>query len=486
MFNYLFAKKHGGDFILRIEDTDNQREVEGATDYVLDSLEWIGIKPDEGFGVGGNFGSYKQSERLDIYKKYALELVENGFAYYAFDSADELNSIREQNKTSKIPFIYNYLSRVNLKNSISLSADEVSSRLKNGDPYVIRFKMPRDYNVSFNDIIRGNVLFNTDKLDDKVLFKSDGYPSYHLANVVDDHLMEISHVIRAEEWLPSTPLHILLYKAFGWDLPFFCHLPLVLGPDKQKLSKRHASKYNFPIFPFDWDYLQNGVESKALGFRDAGYESKALINYLVLLGWNPGNDIEYMSLDEMVNLFDLERVNKSGAVFDINKLKSVNSHYVKNLNYYTAVYMLGKYRNENNPMVDIKYGPEKTIKIVDMAKERAVFSKDLYSNVSFFFEPIFLADDVLVKNSDEFSEVMDIFLLSVNDIDWSADVIKYVLNNICDEKGFKLGKILPDLRLALTGGVSGPDLPNTMEVLGKNVTVERIISLLKTIKNNNQ
>jgi len=479
LFNYLFAKKHGGDFILRIEDTDKTREVEGAIDYITKSLKWLGFVPDESPEVGGNYGPYKQSDRLDIYKKYAHDLVKTGHAYYAFDTPEGLDAMRAKYESSKVMFIYNASTRDSMINSISMSAGDVEKKLEAGDAYVIRFKMPRNTEIRFDDKIRGWVTFSSDKLDDKILFKSDGYPTYHLANVVDDHLMEISHVIRAEEWLPSTPLHVLLYEAFGWDKPEFCHLPLVNGPDGKKLSKRHAAKYGFPIFPMDWDYVQDGKAAHASGFKDAGYEADALLNFLALLGWNPGGDKEYMSMDELVSLFDLDRVNKSGANFDIEKLKHFNAHYVRNRD---SEDLFIEYMLPNVPKNSFEYSEGNIRKIVDIAKERSVFTRDLYPAVSYFFEPVVLKDDVVLKNPTEFGKVMEALTRSdLKNDDWAADFIKADLEAFCEVFGFKLGKVLPDLRMALTGGIPGPDLPTTMEVLGRDESLKRIHNLLKVV-----
>jgi glutamyl-tRNA synthetase len=485
LFNYLFAKKHGGDFILRIEDTDKTREVEGAIDYITKSLKWLGFVPDESPEVGGNYGPYKQSDRLDIYKKYAHDLVKTGHAYYAFDTPEGLDAMRTKYESSKAMFIYNASTRDSMINSISMSAGDVENKLEAGDPYVIRFKMPRNMEIKFDDKIRGWVTFSSDKLDDKILFKSDGYPTYHLANVVDDHLMEISHVIRAEEWLPSTPLHVLLYEAFGWDKPEFCHLPLVNGPDGKKLSKRHAAKYGFPIFPMDWDYVQDGKNAHASGFKDAGYEADALLNFLALLGWNPGGDKEYMSMDELVSLFDLDRVNKSGANFDIEKLKHFNAHYLRGRDDYKLFIEYIIPNIKNNDFFIKTYGDihNKSLpKIMNIAKERSVFTRDLYPAVSYFFEPVVLKDDVVLKNSAEFGKVMEALTRSdLKNDDWAADFIKADLEAFCEVFGIKLGKVLPDLRMALTGGIPGPDLPTTMEVLGRDESLKRIHNLLKVV-----
>lgn len=478
LFNYLFAKKHGGDFILRVEDTDSKREVDGSFDYILSSLEWLGIPIDESPAHGGSFGPYKQSERKDIYKKYVQLLVDSGNAYYAFDTTEELDAMREKITASGVKSSgYNWSVRETMKNSLTLPKDDVDSRISSGENYVVRFKMPRSIDVKFKDEIRGWISFSTNDLDDKVIWKSsDGLPTYHLANVVDDHLMEITHVIRGEEWVSSTPLHILLYKAFGWEHPIFAHLPLILDPSGKKLGKRN--KYGIPVFALDWSYVdEDGNVNDINGFRDAGYEPKALLNYLALLGWSPGNNLEFMTLDEMVSLFSIERINKSGAKFDLDKLNAFNAHYVRNM---SDKEIFGKmfWDIAKSSMAQVDYNADSMKSIINMAKERSVFAKDLYPSVSFFFENIVLGGDVALKNHNEFHEVMSEFYDHSTRMDWTAESIKSVLTELCEKRGFKLGKVLPDLRLALTGGIPGPDLPTTMEILGLTETIDRIENLL--------
>ena len=326
LFNYLFAKKHGGDFLLRIEDTDQNRYVPGAEQYIINSLNWLGLTYDEGVGKEGKHAPYRQSERKPLYKQYADALIENGWAYYAFDTAEALDNARKKAEAKGETFIYNWATRDTLQNSLSLSAEEVQQRLQRGDEYVIRFKMPHNEQLKMNDMIRGEVTIDTSTLDDKVLFKSDGMPTYHLANIVDDHLMEITHVIRGEEWLPSMALHLMLYRAFGWQAPAFAHLPLILKPvGNGKLSKRDGIKLGFPVFPMDW--TENGETLK--GFSGEGYFPKALINFLALLGWNPGNDEEIFSMEQLIQLFDLEKVHKAGARFDPEKIKWFNHQYLQ-------------------------------------------------------------------------------------------------------------------------------------------------------------
>lgn len=328
LYNYLLAHKLGGTFILRIEDTDQTRFVEGAENYILDSLKWLGIKPDEGIGVGGPHAPYRQSERKELYKVYADELINSGKAYYAFDTSEELDAIRAVYEIKGSAFQYNALTRVKLKNSLSMSAQEVHEIIASGTPYVIRLKVPAKAEIRFQDSIRDWVHVHTSSIDDKVLMKSDGMPTYHLANVVDDHIMEITHVIRGEEWLPSAPLHILLYQAFGWQPPRFAHLPLLLKPEGNgKLSKRDADLGGFPVFPLEWKDPQTGTVSK--GFKQEGYLPAAMINFLAFLGWNPGTEQELFSLDELISAFSLERINKAGAKFDVNKAKWFNEQYLK-------------------------------------------------------------------------------------------------------------------------------------------------------------
>ena len=328
LYNYLFAKQNGGDFLLRIEDTDQTRFVPGAEEYIIEAFQWLGIKFDEGVGIGGPFGPYKQSERKPMYKKYADQLIETGWAYYAFDTPEALDARRKEAEAQKKTFQYDATTRDTLCNSLSLSKEEVSQRLASGAPYVIRFKYPADLDITVHDLIRGDVTINSNLLDDKVLFKSDGMPTYHLANIVDDHTMEISHVIRGEEWLPSAPLHVMLYKAFGWEAPQFAHLPLLLKPDGNgKLSKRDGDRLGFPVFPLQWKDPKSGEISS--GYRESGYLPEAVINMLALLGWNPGTEQEMMDLDTLVKLFSIDQISKSGAKFNLEKAKWFNHQYIQ-------------------------------------------------------------------------------------------------------------------------------------------------------------
>ena len=381
LFNYLFAKKHGGDFILRIEDTDQKRFVEGAEEYVINSLKWAGISPNEGQGAGGEYGPYKQSERMHLYKEYADYLLDNDKAYYAFDSSEELTESRERSQKEGKTFAYDNITRQYLKNSTSLSADEVSQRIESGDPFVIRMKLPRNEEVRFYDEIRGWVVVNTANMDDKVLYKSDGLPTYHLANIVDDHLMKITHVIRGEEWLPSAPLHVLLYQYLGWEdfMPKFAHLPLILKPDgKGKLSKRDGAKGGFPVFPLEWKDPASGEISA--GYKEDGYFKDAFINMLAFLGWNPGTEQEIFKLDELAEAFSLDRVGKSGAKFDPVKTKWFNEQYLKRKSNEELASLL-------KPMIDFDVEDEYLAKVSELLKERAVFVKDMTEDDFYFVAP---------------------------------------------------------------------------------------------------
>ncbi len=460
IFNYLFAKKHGGDFILRIEDTDTTRFVESAEKYIKEALEWIGIIPDESPWKDGPHTPYRQSERN--YKDYINILIANESAYYAFDTAEELEAARG----NKQDWSYNRQTRMNLNNSLTLSKDLVELKLKNGDPYVIRFNTPRNKIITFKDLIRGNVTFNSNQIDDKVLIKSDGIPTYHFANICDDHDMEISHVIRGEEWLPSTPLHILLYEAFGWVAPEFVHLPLILNPDgKGKLSKRKANEYGIPVFPLDWEQTdENGDKTTNIGFKGKGYESDAILNFLCLLGWSPGENREVMNLGELIDSFSFKGIQKAGARFDIKKADWFNHQYLKNKSTEFVFSESGYVLNEI-----IEYNMEKLNKIADLAKERSYFRKDFKAVVDIFFKtPI---NDNIIE--DDFKNIFRKFI-NFNINEWKADIIKQTIFDICTESNMKIGKLMPSLRIILTGGISGPDLMTTMEILGKEETIKRI------------
>lgn len=474
LFNYLFAKKHGGDFLLRIEDTDQNRYVPGAEDYIIESLKWCGLVPDEGVGFGGELGPYRQSERKPLYKKYADHLIENGCAYYAFDTAEELDEFRKKAEAEKQVFSYDLHTRNGLKNSLTLSLEEVAKRLESGESYVIRFKMPENRDIVEEDLIRGRVSFNTNQLDDKVLFKSDGMPTYHLANVVDDHLMNITHVIRGEEWLPSMPLHVLLYESLGISetRPRFSHLPLILKPEgKGKLSKRDGDKMGFPVFPLLWKDPETGDISR--GYREDGYFPEAFINMLALLGWNPGTEQEFFSMAELIESFDLERVTKSGARFDPEKAKWFNRHYLQQKSAAELTAMFIPELKEKGIDAD----PKKVEIVVDLIKERCEFAKDLWAQSSYFFQAPESYDEKTVKSkwkadTSEKLQVIVEFFETLND--WNAEAVKEAFSAFMTAKEWGFGAVMVPVRLALVGGSSGPDLFVILDLLGKDETISRI------------
>ncbi len=473
LFNYLFAKKHGGDFILRIEDTDQTRFVEGAESYINESLEWLGLTVDEGVIQGGEYGPYKQSERRDIYIKYADQLISEGWAYYAFDTPEELEALREKAEAEKTKFSYDMKTRMGLRNSLSLPAEEIEKLKNDGVPYVVRFKMPEDVEVSAVDMIRGEVKFNTAILDDKVIFKSDGLPTYHLANVVDDYLMKITHVIRGEEWLPSMPLHIMLYKALGWEevRPEFAHLPLILKPTgKGKLSKRDGDKAGFPVFPLEWKSPEGEVAS---GYRESGYVSEAVVNLLALLGWNPGTEQEIFSTEELVSAFSIERVNKSGARFDPEKAKWFNHQYLINTSNEKLAESFKKELDAKGVIAD----SELIVKVVGLVKERINFVSDLWEQSSFFFVVPTEYDPKVVKKrwkGDVPAFMSELAGVLENVDNWVADEIKAAISAQIEAKELGFGLVMNAFRLALVGGGFGPDLMLIAELLGKEDVISRI------------
>ena len=382
LYNYLFARQNGGDMILRIEDTDQTRFVPGAEDYIIEALDWLGIKFDEGVHLGGNYGPYRQSDRKPLYRQYADQLLRDGWAYYAFDKPEALDAKRKEYESQKKTFQYDCTTRLSMENSLSLPADEVSRRIDSGEPYVVRFKFPEDLDITVHDLIRGDVTMNSRLLDDKVLFKSDGMPTYHLADIVDDHLMEVSHVIRGEEWLPSAPLHVMLYRAFGWEdtMPQFAHLPLLLKPDGNgKLSKRDGDRLGFPVFPLDWHNPETGEISS--GYRERGYLPEAVVNMLALLGWNPGNDQELMTMDELIRLFSIEHISKSGAKFNIEKAKWFNHEYLQKCSDERIAEMFLPQLKEHGIDAPMDY----VVKVCGMMKERISFPSELWDQTHYFF-----------------------------------------------------------------------------------------------------
>ncbi len=478
LYNYLYAKKNNGTFILRIEDTDQTRFVEGAEEYIKESLEWCNIPYDEGPGKEGKFGPYKQSERKELYKQYAEQLIKEDKAYYAFDTAEELDTLRKEYEAEKKTFIYNWHNRENLNNSIKLSNQEVETKIANGDKYVIRFKTPVNRTLTLNDEIRGDVKIDTNTLDDKVLYKSDGMPTYHLANIVDDHLMEISHVIRGEEWLPSMALHVLLYEAFNWEAPKFAHLSLILKPvGKGKLSKRDGDKLGFPVFPLEWtDPKTNEISS---GYKQEGFYPETVINFLALLGWNPGTEQELFSLEELINSFELSRVNKSGAKFDPEKNKWFQQQYIQT-------------KNEKELSESLKNELElRQIKtslnletIVKEIKERAIFPKDLYELSHYFFIAPTEYNKKAAKKAwkEGTTELMQELIEVIEKIEnFDSETVTSEIKNWITNKEIGFGKVMMPLRLALVGELSGPDVYVIASILGKSETITRIQNAINNI-----
>ena len=469
LYNYLFAKKNNGTFIIRIEDTDQTRFVPGAQDYILDALKWCGILPTEGPGIGGDFGPYVQSERKEMYKPYAEQLVENDKAYYAFDTPEELDKVREQAKEMGMPnWQYNSVTRSSLKNSLTLPADEVAKKLAAGEPYVIRMKMPRNTDIRFEDMIRGWVIVNTNNLDDKVLFKSDGMPTYHLANIVDDYTMKISHVIRGEEWLPSAPLHVLLYEAFGWEAPKFAHLPLLLRPDGNgKLSKRDGDRLGFPVFPTNWTTAEGELYS---GYREKGYLPEAFINMLAFLGWNPGTNQELFSLTELEEAFTLERVGKAGAKFDAEKTKWFQQQHLRNKSNEEIVELFPQ------NIID-KYGKDKLITICDLMKERATFAEDILTEGNYLLDRPNSYDETVVskKWNDQSPKLMNEWINILTTIpSFEAGEIEKEFKQFLTTNNLGIGAVLPLFRLLVTGVGMGPSMFEIANFLGKEECIERM------------
>lgn len=465
--------------ILRIEDTDQTRFVPGAEEYIQKALSWAGIKIDEGFGVGGPHEPYRQSERKAIYKKYALQLVERGFAYYAFDTPQELDAMRARLSNQGQ---YGSATRLQMNNSLTIDQEEVKKKLAANEPYVIRLKVPESEEVILNDLIRGEVIFHTSQVDDKVLMKSDGMPTYHLANVVDDYLMNISHVIRGEEWLPSAPLHVLLYNYLGWkdSMPEFAHLPLLLKPTGDgKLSKRDADQMGFPIFPLNWTDPASGELAK--GFRESGYLPEAMINFLAFLGWNPGTEQEIFSMDQLTEAFSIDRIGKSGAKFDIHKAQWFNAQYLR----VKSDEELTKYLFDSLTTEKIECSKEKALKICSVMKDRVTFPKDFWEQGRFFFSPPTTYDEQIAakKWNEDVVKVLSQFQSAIADLQVvNAENIKASLDKVTAELGIPTGKILAALRVSITGGASGPDLMMTMEIIGQKEIIDRLGRALKTIK----
>ena len=456
LYNYFLAKRHGGKFIVRLEDTDRDRYTPSFLTYFKDMCDWLGIVPDYSYwNPDPKVGSFVQSER--DYSDKVNFLLDSGLAYYAFDTKDDLDALKSKGLK------YDATTRMTMNNSLVMSKDDFDSTMKNGTPYVIRFAVTPDVDVTFDDAILGTITISTNTLDDKVLIKSNGIGSYHLCNVCDDHDMGVSHVLRGNEWVNSTPFHILMYKAFDWDVPTFAHLPLIMNPDgKGKLSKRTAAKYGIPIAPIGY-FDDNGDYNK--GWKDLGYDPKAFMNALALIGWNPGGDVEMMSMKDMIDSFSLDRVHKSGARFDMDKAKWINASHLR--------------MSPNSclrPFIDIKddrYSDDKLDMIIDLAKERSEFKSDLNTVVDLFFDNPVITDRK--KLDDNYTSVMSEFANNIDNVDFtSTDSIKSSILDICDRLSVKIGKVMPGLRMALVGGISGPDLMTTMLILGKTETKKRI------------
>jgi glutamyl-tRNA synthetase len=477
LYNFLFARQQKGTFILRIEDTDQNRFVPGAERYIEEALAWLGISPDEGPTQGGPHAPYRQSERKDLYRQYADYLLENGRAYYAFDTPEELEAMRKRLEAANVPAAqYNAITRLQMQNSLTLSPQEVQERIQSGEPYVIRIKIDPKEEVRFQDMIRGWVVVHSSQLDDKVLLKSDGMPTYHLANIVDDHLMEITHVIRGEEWLPSAPLHILLYRYLGWEdtRPQFVHLPLLLKPDGNgKLSKRDADRGGFPIFPLEWTDPATG--EKAMGFKEEGYLPDATANFLALLGWNPGTEQELFSLSELTEAFSFERVQKAGARFDIQKARWYNQQYIKALPEEALIEAIGaSFRTEGRTISDSQLRL-----VATLFRDRVYFLHEIMEASAFLFtRPTTFDEELLAKKwNDEAQRAVAAFrqaLLESTDDLFEAEAVKSLLTSTLESQGIKPGKVMQALRLVLTGVGAGPDLMLSMELMGKAEVLGRL------------
>lgn len=478
LYNYLFAKQHNGDLILRIEDTDSQRFVPGAEDYIIESLEWLGIRFDEGVKYGGNHAPYRQSERKPLYRKYVDQLLNDGLAYIAFDTPAEL-----ERKRSEMPnFQYDASTRMQMRNSLTLSAEEVQTLINSGQQYVVRIKIEPNEAIEVDDLIRGKVVINSSVLDDKVLFKStDQLPTYHLANIVDDHLMEVSHVIRGEEWLPSAPLHVLLYRYLGWSetMPRFAHLPLLLKPDGNgKLSKRDGDRLGFPVFPLEWKDPKSGETSS--GYRESGYLPEAIVNFLALLGWNPGNDQEILSMDELIRLFSLEKCSKSGAKFDYEKGKWFNHKYIQQKTNEEIATLFTPVLQEH----EISAQPAYIAQVIGLVKERVNFVKELWEQASFFFIAPSSYDEKTVKKrwKEDSPRLMNELAILLETIeDFNAENCENRVKEWIETNGYHLGNVMNAFRLTIVGAPKGPHMFDIIALLGKHETIARIKRAIENI-----
>ena len=479
LYNYLFARQHGGDLVFRIEDTDSHRFVPGAEEYIIESFRWLGIKIDEGVSFGGNHGPYRQSERRAIYKKYVDQLLADGKAYIAFDTPEQL----EAKRAAVQNFQYDARTRLEMTNSLTLPKEEVERRIADGEQYVVRFKVEPGIEVHVNDMIRGDVKIKSDILDDKVLYKSaDELPTYHLANIVDDHLMEITHVIRGEEWLPSAPLHVLLYRAFGWEdtMPTFAHLPLLLKPEgKGKLSKRDGDRLGFPVFPLEWHDPKTGDISS--GYRESGYFPEAVVNFLALLGWNPGTEQELFSLDELVEQFDIHKCSKSGAKFDYQKGMWFNHEYILRKSNEEIARLFAPIVANNG----VDESMERITKVVSMMKDRVSFVKELWPLCSFFFIAPLEYDEKTVKKrwkADSAKVMTELAEVLEGIDDFSVEGQEPIVMKWVEEKGYKLGDVMNAFRLALVGIGKGPGMFDISAFLGKEETLARLRKAVEVLK----
>ncbi len=484
LYNYLFARKNKGTFILRIEDTDQNRYVEGAEEYILDSLKWLGLELDESPNSGGEYEPYRQSERKDIYKKYAEELVEKGNAYYAFDTPEELEEWKEKMKLEgQHSPRYDHSTRLSMNNSLTLNKNEVKRKIDSGEKYVIRLKIPKDETISFQDLIRGEVSFQSNELDDKVLLKNDGMPTYHLANIVDDHLMKISHVIRGEEWLPSTAHHILLYRFLGWEdtRPKFAHLPLILKPvGNGKLSKRDGQKFGFPVFPLSWE--SGSAEDNFVGFREFGFLPESTINFLAFLGWNPGSEQELFTIDELIKEFDVNKIVKSGAKFNIDKAKWYNQQYIQNKSNKEIAELLMNYYGDKITGVDKSF----LEKVCELMKPRVELLPEIIENADYFFKDDFEYQNKVIKKKwkdSNISHLRSIVALLESSDNFTKEALEGTVKDYIKSNNLSFGNILPLMRVAITGTTNGPDLFDTLELLGKDKVVYRFNEAFVTFDN---
>lgn len=480
LYNYLFAKKNNGTLLLRIEDTDQTRFVPGAEQYIIEAFQWLGIPFDEGVGIGGDYGPYRQSERKALYKPYAEQLVADGWAYYAFDTPEMLDAKRKEAESQKKTFQYDVHTRMQMCNSLTLSEEEVQARLQRGDAFVVRFKYPENTDIHVHDLIRGEVVINSDLLDDKVLYKSDGMPTYHLANIVDDHLMKITHVIRGEEWLPSAPLHVMLYKAFGWEAPQFAHLPLLLKPDGNgKLSKRDGDRLGFPVFPLQWNDPKSGETSS--GYRESGYLPEAVINMLALLGWNPGNDQEMMSMETLIDCFSIDKISKSGAKFSLDKAKWFNHEYIQLKSAEELAPYMIPVLQKNEVECDILYLQN----VINLVKDRLNFIPDFWEQAGYFFVAPSEYDPQAIKK--RWKEGMGAILQEVMKLIESVEPYDQqkahdlVMQYIADHE-LNMGQVLNSLRLAIVGAARGPELFTMIGTIGVPEVRSRLGKAICTIE----